>query len=80
MFFLGPFYLENVLGLDQQVTGLLLAVSPIALGVVSPVSGWLSDRFGVRPLTIAGLAVIALGFVGLLTLDIDTRAAVSPSP
>ncbi len=69
VFFLGPFYLENVLGLDQQVTGLLLAVSPIALGVVSPVSGWLSDRFGVRPLTIAGLAVIALGFVGLLTLD-----------
>ena len=74
VFFLGPFYLENVLGLDQQVTGLLLAVSPIALGVVSPVSGWLSDRFGVRPLTIAGLAVIALGFVGLLTLDVDTRA------
>ncbi len=74
VFFLGPFYLENVLGLDQQLTGLLLAVSPIALGVVSPVSGWLSDRFGVRPLTIAGLAVIALGFVGLLTLDVDTSA------
>ena len=26
VFFLVPFYLENVLGLDQQVTGLLLAV------------------------------------------------------
>src|SRR5262249_26070442 len=42
---LTPFYLENMLGYETRTVGLLLAVVPIALGVVSPISGALSDRF-----------------------------------
>jgi MFS family permease len=44
-----PFYLETVLGYGVQQVGLLLAVVPIALGIVSPISGVLSDRVAAGP-------------------------------
>jgi EmrB/QacA subfamily drug resistance transporter len=73
--FLMPFYLENVLGYDPRQVGLLLAIVPIALGVTAPISGSLSDRFGTRPITVAGLAALALGYYALSSLDTTTSAA-----
>ncbi len=70
-----PFYLENVLGYGVQQVGLLLAVVPIALGITAPISGALSDRFGSRPISVIGLAITALGFLALTTLDLETTAA-----
>jgi MFS family permease len=67
-----PFYAENVLGYDPQQTGLLMATVPVALGVIAPVSGSLSDRFGSRPITVAGLAVLAVGFLAVSSLDAET--------
>ena len=69
-----PFYLENVLGYGVQQVGLLLVVLPLTMGVVAPISGTLSDRLGSRPITVAGLAVIALGYVALATLSTETTA------
>ncbi|MEZ4517990.1 MAG: MFS transporter [Chloroflexota bacterium] len=69
-----PFYLENVLGYGAQQVGLLLAVMPVALGITAPISGTLSDRFGARPITVAGLAVTAVGYLTLATLKTDTTA------
>jgi len=69
LFILLPFYLEGVLGFDVRVVGLLMGVAPLALGVVAPFAGAWSDRIGVRPLTLAGLGVMALAFLGLRTLD-----------
>jgi EmrB/QacA subfamily drug resistance transporter len=69
-----PFYLENVLGYDTRQVGLLLAVVPIGLGVTAPISGSLSDRFGTRPITVIGLAVLLVGFFALSTLGEDTTA------
>jgi MFS family permease len=67
-----PFYAENVLGYDPQQTGLLMATVPVALGLIAPVSGSLSDRFGSRPITVAGLAVLAIGFLAVSSLDAET--------
>ena len=67
-----PFYLENVLGYTTREVGLLLAVTPIALGIVAPISGSLSDRLGVRPITMSGLIILAIGYASLSTLSIDT--------
>jgi EmrB/QacA subfamily drug resistance transporter len=67
-----PFYTENVLGYDPQQTGLLMATIPVALGVIAPVSGSLSDRFGSRPITVAGLAVLVAGFLAVSTLSAQT--------
>ena len=69
-----PFYLETVLGYNVQQVGLLLAVVPIALGIVSPISGVLSDRMGSRPISALGLAVTMLGYLGLSTLSTETTA------
>jgi EmrB/QacA subfamily drug resistance transporter len=69
-----PFYLQNVLGYDIRQVGLLLAVVPIGLGVTAPISGSLSDRFGTRPITVIGLAVMLVGFYAVSTLGEDTTA------
>jgi len=67
-----PFYIQNVLGYDPQRTGLLMATVPVALGIISPISGTLSDRFGSRPITVAGLAVLTIGFLAVSSLDAET--------
>jgi len=67
-----PFYIQNVLGFDPQQTGLLMATVPVALGVIAPISGSLSDRFGSRPITVAGLAVLTIGFLAVSSLNAET--------
>jgi len=67
-----PFYAENVLGYDPQQTGLLMATVPVALGIIAPLSGSLSDRFGSRPITVAGLAMLTVGFLAVSSLDAET--------
>jgi len=67
-----PFYIQNVLGYDPQQTGMLMATVPVALGIIAPLSGSLSDRFGSRPITVAGLAVLTIGFLGVSSLDAGT--------
>ena len=67
-----PFYAENVLGYDPQQTGLLMATVPVALGIIAPVSGVLSDRFGSHLITVVGLAVLTAGFLAISSLDAET--------
>ena len=46
---------------------------PLTAGflVFGPVSGFLSDRFGARGLSMAGVTIAAAAFIGLLRLPID---------
>lgn len=46
---------------------------PLTLGflIAGPLSGYLSDRFGARVFSTAGLLVVAGSFLGLLTLPVD---------
>ena len=67
-----PFYLESVLGYDTRQVGLLLAVVPLVMGVVAPLSGVLSDRFGTRSITVIGLGILLLGYYALSTLSLET--------
>ncbi len=69
-----PFYLETVLGYGVQQVGFLLAVVPIALGIISPISGALSDRMGSRLISSLGLAVTLLGYLAMSTLSTETTA------
>jgi EmrB/QacA subfamily drug resistance transporter len=64
-----PFYLQGTLGLSPTISGLYLLAFPIAMAILSPLSGKLSDRIGSRPLAMAalvlnGLALTFFGFVG----------------
>ena len=67
-----PFYLQNGLGYSVQTVGLMLAVLPVALGIMSPIAGSVSDRIGVRPVTIAGLVLMVIGYLASSTLSQDT--------
>ncbi len=72
---LSPFYLTNVLGYEPRAVGLLLGAVPITLGIVAPISGSLSDRIGARPVTVAGLAILTVGYViASFGLGLDTTA------
>ncbi|HEX5503443.1 MAG TPA: MFS transporter [Thermomicrobiales bacterium] len=66
--FLMPFFLELVMGYDPLKAGLLLMPTPIALAVIAPFSGWLSDRFGARILSSVGMGVTAVALVLLALL------------
>ncbi|HSJ58773.1 MAG TPA: DHA2 family efflux MFS transporter permease subunit [Anaerolineae bacterium] len=70
-----PFYLEQVLGYEPQIVGLMLAVVPIAVGITAPLSGILSDRVGTRPMTVVGLISVVAGFAAVSTLQVDTPIA-----
>jgi EmrB/QacA subfamily drug resistance transporter len=63
--FLVPFYLERGQKISASQAGLELMMMPLALGLAAPVAGRLADRLGARPLTFAGMALVA---VVLLTL------------
>lgn len=67
-----PFYLENVLDYPPRTVGLVIAAIPVMLIFVSPASGALSDRIGQRPVTVAGLALLAMAFFLVSRLGMDT--------
>ncbi len=67
-----PLFLQNVLLYSTGNTGLLLAVTPVIVSIVAPLSGALSDRTGSRPITTLGLFVLFLGFLFATTLSEQT--------
>ena len=67
-----PFYLENILGYEPRQVGFFLAIVPIGLGIVAPISGSMSDRFGTRPITVIGLMFLVVGYLAMSTLSSQT--------
>jgi EmrB/QacA subfamily drug resistance transporter len=67
--FILPFFLELVLHYPTQHVGLLLAVSPVLGGIVAPVSGSLSDRFGSRIISLIGLMLMVIGCLSISTFS-----------
>jgi EmrB/QacA subfamily drug resistance transporter len=67
-----PFYLQRVHGIPIVMAGLLMSVYPMVTAVVSPFSGWLSDKFTSRPLTIMGMGLTVFAYWQLSSLQADT--------
>ena len=67
-----PLYLQNILHYNSQQTGLMLAVTPICVSIIAPLSGALSDRTGSRPITTLGLLIVIIGFIAVSTLSETT--------
>jgi EmrB/QacA subfamily drug resistance transporter len=68
---LTPFYLAQVKGLAARDLGIMLTAVPLALSIVSPVSGRLSDRFGSRWLCLAGTGALAVALASLAVAGAD---------
>lgn len=58
--------------LSPLTAGIYLIPVSAALAATAPLSGWLSDRYGVRPFAVSGLAISAVGFAWLTTLGTMT--------
>lgn len=67
-----PLYLQNVLFYNSEKTGLMLAITPVIVAIVAPLSGALSDHTGSRPITTMGLFMLILGFLSVGTLSEHT--------
>lgn len=71
-----PLYLQNLRGLSELQTGLLVMPGGLAMGLLGPQVGKVYDRIGSRPLVIPGsIAMVALLF-GMSRIGVDTPYAV----
>jgi EmrB/QacA subfamily drug resistance transporter len=66
--FMLSYYMQEILGYAILYTGFVLLVMPLTMAVLSPISGWASDRIGSRLLASAGMAIIAVGLLFMSTL------------
>ncbi len=64
-----PFYLQLGLRMSPLAAGLLMTPNAIATAIVSPISGWLSDKIGARFISSLGLAFSSIAFFLLSTLS-----------
>lgn len=52
------------MGLEVLATGLAMVPTGLGMVAISPVSGWLLDRFGGRATLLVGTAIMALSYLG----------------
>lgn len=60
-----PFYLHGQQRLEPMAMGVALSALPLSMGVVAPVSGYLSERVNFATLTSLGLGVMSAGLLWL---------------
>lgn len=66
LFFLMPFAFERIFKEDALSAGLRLTMVPIALAMLAPIAGALSDRLGNRVLCTVGMLIAFCGFLLLI--------------
>lgn len=64
-----PFYLQNVLKMTPSFAGIIMMISPVLITLISPFSGYLSDKIGSEFLTFLGLILIGIGMCLMATLN-----------
>lgn len=58
--------------MDPIIAGIMLTPFAISMMIVAPISGWLSDKYGSRILSSAGLLISAFGLIGFIFITPDT--------
>ncbi len=69
-----PLFLQLALKLDPLHSGLLIAPTPLALALLAPVTGWLSERMSARILCAAGLLIKSTACVLLALIALETTS------
>jgi EmrB/QacA subfamily drug resistance transporter len=72
--FLMPLFLQQVQGYGPLDSGLILAAQGLAAAAMSPLSGYLTDRFGARWVVPVGLSLLGAATVWMTTLSPGTPA------
>ena len=69
-----PFFLQLAMGLDPLQAGLLVAPTPLALAMLAPLAGWLSEKVSARLLTALGLTLKAIACVLLAYVSVNASS------
>ncbi|KKI90530.1 MFS transporter [Bacillus sp. SA1-12] len=69
---LTPAYVQNVRGISPLDSGLMMLPGAIIMGLMSPITGKLFDKFGPRLLAVVGLAITAVSTYMLAHLQLDS--------
>lgn len=67
-----PFYFQKVLGYSTGKSGLYMMAFPIAMALISPFSGALSDKIGAVILTSTGLVINGIALILLANATLNT--------
>jgi DHA2 family multidrug resistance protein len=70
--FLLPLYLQNLRGLSAFNTGLILLPQGLAIGILGPIAGRLTDKVGVRIIAALGFLLLAVNTWNFAHLTLDT--------
>lgn len=70
--FLVPLFLEQVQHRSVLNAGLILGAQGLGAALVMPISGWLTDRYGGRPVVSSGVATLAMATVFMTQLGPST--------
>lgn len=71
--FLLPFYLMQGRSFTPSFAGLLITAQPLAMAMVAPISGYLSDRMGSRLLSTSGSVIILITLFALRNLGPESN-------
>ncbi|MFD2043745.1 DHA2 family efflux MFS transporter permease subunit [Ornithinibacillus salinisoli] len=69
---LTPAYVQDVRGISPLHSGLMLLPGALIMGIMSPITGRLFDKFGPRTLSIIGLAITGVSTYMLAHVQIDS--------
>ncbi|GAB0170044.1 DHA2 family efflux MFS transporter permease subunit [Lysinibacillus sp. CTST325] len=69
---LTPAYVQSIRGIDPFKAGLMMLPGALVMGIMSPITGKLFDKFGPRILAIIGLTITSLATFGLTKLELDS--------
>jgi EmrB/QacA subfamily drug resistance transporter len=69
-----PFFLQLAMGLDPLRTGILVAPTSVAMALLAPLTGWMSEKFAPERLCALGLAVNGVALVFLSWLEPGSKA------
>lgn len=67
-FFFVSLYIQNILKYEPFITGLAFLPIPIIIGIISTRTPVLIGRFGLKPLAVAGIALVAIGIFSMTFL------------
>jgi len=70
-----PLFMQNVLQFTPLESGLMLLPGAIVIGIMSPITGRLFDRFGAKWLALIGLSIVTVTTFMFTRLSLETSFA-----
>lgn len=67
-----PLYMQDIRDYTALQAGIVLLPGALITGIMSPITGRIFDRIGVRWLAITGMAITTIGSFGFINLDTST--------